>query len=127
MTGQSEPPPKPGPSPLPVRVLGWVTALGVVLVLPTLLLGKVGWLAMTLWGTSIIGLSLIGVLNLAGERDRWRAMWVFRRWEYARNPRGWPRIYPAFMGTTWYIAGGSFLMLLVGVMFAVFGLSEALR
>jgi hypothetical protein len=127
MTGQSEPPPKPGPGPLPVRVLGWVTALGVLLVLPTLLLGKVGWLVMTLWGTSIIGLSLIGVLNLAGERDRWRAMWAFRRWEYAHNPRGWSRIYPAFMGTTWYIAGGSFLMLLVGVMFAVFGFSEALR
>jgi hypothetical protein len=56
-----------------------------------------------------------------------RAMWVFRRWDYGHNPRGWPRVYPAFMGTTWYIVGGSFLMLLVGVMFAVFGISQALR
>ncbi len=102
-----------------------MTGAGVVLVLPALVLGKFGWLVMTVWGLAIIGLSLVGLLNLAGERDRWRATWAFRRWGYATNRRGW-RVYP-FMQTTWYIVGGSFLMLLVGVMFALFGMMEAGR
>jgi hypothetical protein len=74
-----------------------------------------------------VGLSLVGLLNLAGERDRWRAGWALRRWDHATNRRAWPTAYPTFMQTTWYIVGGSFLMLLVGAMFAIFGITEVGR
>jgi hypothetical protein len=123
----SDRPEEPGRTPWPVRALSWVVAAGVILVLPALLLGSFGWAIMTVWGLAIVGLSLVGLLNLAGERDRWRATVAFRRWDYATNHRGWPRVYPTFMQTTWYIVGGSFLMLLAGILFVLFGLTEVAR
>jgi hypothetical protein len=102
-----------------------VTGAGVFLVLPALLLGRLGWLVMTAWGLAIVALSLVGLLNLAGERDRWRATWVFRRWDYATNRRGW--WYPTFVQTTWYLVAFSFMTLLVGIMFALYGIAEVGR